>query len=260
MVERYQPETVSDSKPTRDRSPSFPFIPLQGAIERLVQFEDFFKRHPAPANKVGLAWKMKENSSQALQTVAALKAFGLLESKRGSGEISVSEGGRTYVRAQQESVRGEVLKRAALKPVLMSKYWELWDADRPPDAVCLDELVLRGGFTQAAAETFLKVYDATIGYAKLGGSDKVAEQPVDNGDDGEAQEPPAHPPVPPPPAGQAKARVTLMESERVVFTEESDPQTYVRLIASGIVDDSLLEALEDYVKRQRKRLAKGAAN
>lgn len=45
-----------------------------------------------------------------------------------------------------------------------------------------------------------------------------------------------------------------MEGERVVFTEENDPQTYVKLIASGIVDDTLLEALEDYVKRQRKRL------
>ncbi len=52
-----------------------------------------------------------------------------------------------------------------------------------------------------------------------------------------------------------------MEGERVVFTEETDPQTYVKLVASGIVDDSLLEALEDYVKRQRKRLqsSKGEA-
>jgi hypothetical protein len=40
----------------------------------------------------------------------------------------------------------------------------------------------------------------------------------------------------------------------VVFTEETNPQTYVKLVASGAVDDSLLEALEDYVKRQRKRL------
>jgi hypothetical protein len=45
-----------------------------------------------------------------------------------------------------------------------------------------------------------------------------------------------------------------MEGERVVFTEETDPANYVKLVASGAVDDSLLEALEDYVKRQRKRL------
>ena len=28
----------------------------------------------------------------------------------------------------------------------------------------------------------------------------------------------------------------------------------MKLVASGLMDDSLLEALEDYVKRQRKRL------
>ena len=49
-----------------------------------------------------------------------------------------------------------------------------------------------------------------------------------------------------------------MDGERIVFTEESNPQTYLKLVASGAgaLDDSLLEALEDYVKRQRKRLTR----
>jgi len=41
---------------------------------------------------------------------------------------------------------------------------------------------------------------------------------------------------------------------RAVFTEETTPQTDVKLGASGDVDDTLLEALGDDVKRQRKRL------
>lgn len=45
-----------------------------------------------------------------------------------------------------------------------------------------------------------------------------------------------------------------MAGERVVFTEETNPQQYLKLVASGEVDESLLEALEDYVKRQKKRL------
>jgi hypothetical protein len=45
-----------------------------------------------------------------------------------------------------------------------------------------------------------------------------------------------------------------MEGERVVFTEESNPQRYVKLVASGEIDETLLDALSDYVKRQRKRL------
>jgi hypothetical protein len=45
-----------------------------------------------------------------------------------------------------------------------------------------------------------------------------------------------------------------MEGERVVFTEESNPQNYLKLIASGEVDATMLEALQDYVKHQKKRL------
>ena len=39
----------------------------------------------------------------------------------------------------------------------------------------------------------------------------------------------------------------------VVFTEESNPQQYVKLVVSGDVDEMLLDALQDYVKRQKKR-------
>ncbi len=49
-----------------------------------------------------------------------------------------------------------------------------------------------------------------------------------------------------------------MDGERVAFTEESQPGHYLKLIASGSVDDTMLEALEDYVKRQRKRLQAAA--
>lgn len=46
-----------------------------------------------------------------------------------------------------------------------------------------------------------------------------------------------------------------MDGERIVFTEESNPQQYLKIIASGDVDETMLDALEDYVKRQKKRLA-----
>lgn len=43
-------------------------------------------------------------------------------------------------------------------------------------------------------------------------------------------------------------------AERTVFTEEGAPGQYLTLKVSGEVTDDMLEALEDYVKRQRKRL------
>lgn len=182
------------AKPKRDRSPSFPFIALHPAINRLVAFEDHFKRHPAPAKHSGKAWGMKGWTSQAQQTLAALKAFGLVE-YQGSGdalEASVSEEGRTYLRAQQDSIKREVLKRVALKPKNLAKYFAMWGSDRPPDEVCLDQLVLKGGFTEPAAKLFLQVYDATISYAGLAESDKLA--PADLGSEEEMDDPPPPPP------------------------------------------------------------------
>ncbi|MBV8548541.1 MAG: hypothetical protein JO126_03690 [Alphaproteobacteria bacterium] len=175
-------EEISGEKGSRERSPSFPFIPLKTAIERLTAFEDYFKRHPSPADKAGLAWGMKGYGSQTQQMLAALKSFGLVE-YQGTGpkrSVSVSEEGRTYLRAQQDSIKKAIIKRAALKPKLIEKYWSLWGADRPPDAVCLDELVLKGAFPQNAAETFLRVYDSTIDYAGLSESDKINNEEVEN--------------------------------------------------------------------------------
>ncbi len=85
-------DAASASKGKKDRSPSFPFIPLGAAIDRLAAFEAKFGRHPTPADKAGLAWGIKEGSSQADQTLAALRSFGLVIYK-GTGpkrEVSIS--------------------------------------------------------------------------------------------------------------------------------------------------------------------------
>jgi len=248
-------------KASKDRSPSFPFIPLEIAIQRLEQFEKKFGRHPAPAGKVGLAWDMKERSSQADQTLAALKSFGLIKYE-GMGlarHALLTDEGRNYLRAQQESSKKEILKVCALRPKILRTFWASWGADRPPDEVALDKLILQNGFSEGGAKNFLKVYDGTVAYAGLSSSDKFdAEQDVDSGEDDDAGEQPdagikPKPPAPTPPVHHGKVKV--MDGERVVFTEESNPQNYLKLIASGEVDETMLEALEDYVKRQKKRLA-----
>jgi type II secretory pathway component PulF len=46
----------------------------------------------------------------------------------------------------------------------------------------------------------------------------------------------------------------MMDGERVVFTVETNPQNYLKLVVSGEVDGTMGEALEDYVKRQKRQL------
>jgi hypothetical protein len=64
-----------------------------------------------------------------------------------------------------------------LHPKQIRSHWDRWGADRPKDAACLDDLVLKEGFTQDGAATFLRVYDATIAYAGLTEADKTHDKP-----------------------------------------------------------------------------------
>src|ERR1700722_5810326 len=114
----------------RDRSPAYPIVPLQMALQRLMEFDIHFKRTPARPGKVGDAWGIKAKA-YADRTVAALKYFGLLD-YQGAGKgrtVVVSDEGRKYLRAQQDETKREVIKIAALRPKQISKYWARWGAD-----------------------------------------------------------------------------------------------------------------------------------
>ena len=154
------------SKAPRERSPSFPFIPLKAAVDRLIAFEKLFGRHPAPTKKAGLAWDMKETSSQADQTLAAMRSFGLIayEGSGASRVAKLTDEGRNFLRTQQESVKHQILRQCALRPRIIRKFWAQWGEDRPPNPVALDQLY-DASFSEAGAVNFLKVYDDTISYA-----------------------------------------------------------------------------------------------
>ena len=44
--------------------------------------------------------------------------------------------------------------------------------------------------------------------------------------------------------------------ERVVLTEQADGARGLKLIAIGEIDADMLEALEDFIRRQKRRLAR----
>ena len=45
-----------------------------------------------------------------------------------------------------------------------------------------------------------------------------------------------------------------MEGERVVFSEEVGAANYLKLVAQGEMNVDLLDALEDFIKRVKRRL------
>lgn len=218
----------------RDRSPAYPNIPLKGALERLAEFDNHFKRSPARAGRVGDAWGIK-GKAYVDRTAAALRYFGLLD-YLGSGkerQIVLSEEGRKYLRSQQEETKRQVVKAAALRPKQIAKFWEMWGEDRPADAACLDDLVFKHGFSEKGAGDFLRIYDETIAFAGLSEADKIPdnfeeeeEEPTEALSGDEEQEAlRRHSPA----TGKAK----LMAGEREITTGLLSKEASFRLIVSG---------------------------
>lgn len=165
----------------RDRSPQFPALPLEVALERLVSFESHFKRSAARPENMGSAWGVSKPYADRI--VAALRYYGLLD-YNGAGkerQIVISQEGRNILRAQQDEVKQQFIKEAALSPKQIGFFWDEWGEDRPSDRACLDNLVLDHNFSVSGAKDFLRVYDNTISFAGLSKSDKITPEDLGGG-------------------------------------------------------------------------------
>jgi hypothetical protein len=251
---------MADSTAKRDRSPAFPQVPLGEAVDRLIAFEKHFGRHAAPLDRAGTAWGLKQYGD----ILAALRYFGLLEYAGDSNarQVIITDEGRNLLRAQQEATKREIIRRAALRPKEIAKFWPKWGSDRPPDEVCLDELILRNGFSTRGAPLFLSSYDATISFAGLATPGKIdADLPAEANAGGGATTDarnvasPANPPPPfmkPPPASKG---MTLMADERELTAGLLSKDANFRLIVSGPVGVREIERLIRKLELDKEILA-----
>jgi len=244
----------------RDRSPAFPVIPLEDALERLVQFENHFKRSGARPEKVGDAWGIAAKS-YADRIAAAMRYYGLLDYQtQASGRsVVVSEEGRKYLRAQQEETKREIVRAAALRPKQIAKFWDEWGKDRPADPACLDDLTLKNGFSDGGARDFLKVYDATIAYAGLTDSDKAqASATVDASGNEDCDDDRSRHSTQQPVQRTRKAEGMLMEGERELTTGLLSKGASFRLIVSGKIGEKEIERLIRKLQLDKEILAESA--
>lgn len=158
----------------KERSPSFPFIPLQKALERAHAMLAAHRRNQTRPSAVSDTWGYSPSSSGFMQTVAALKAYGLIDDV-GRGEdrrVQLSDLAVRILSDAREGAREQAIKEAAMKPKMFMAYSVIWFPERPSDAHCLSELTLDRGFTQEAAKLFLRVFDENMSFAFHGSPDK----------------------------------------------------------------------------------------
>ena len=121
---------------------------------------------------------------------------------------------------------------------------------------------MRWGFADIAVAPAIRSYMETYGFLRqesaiesYDGPNQIDLNPSQRADADAGIQLPAIRSEAPAVEAPLSSGVRIMSGERVVFVEESGPDQYLKLVAAGQMDESLLEALEDFVRRQKKRLA-----
>jgi hypothetical protein len=250
------------------RGPGYPGISVGQATNLARKIFQKNRTNPidreAAAKDMGFAG-LTGSSTKAL---ADLSHYGLLD-KAGKGAIRVSQRAVDilYPDPAHPASKAVALRAAAFSPSLFASLRTQFH-DGVPSENSLRAYLVRQKYGSAAVEAIVTSYTDTcrlVQQEAVTESDgqhetKVAEPDAGTESTGQAVDA-NMPPVSP--GSSQKGEVPVMSGERVVFVDEASPGRYLKVIASGELDAVLLEALEDFTKRRKKRLpgtvdAKGA--
>ena len=156
--------------PVKQRSPRYPVVDLETALDLLRKLYDKVGRSEFHPDDAAAAWGYNSVSGPLRSKIATLRQYGLLEGKRGryAENPRISQRGLSLAGPDQ-TVRGreyrDELQEVALAPPLFSEIYNTMP--NAIDAVFRRHLVVRKGFTEDGARRFMEGYRATIKFVNL---------------------------------------------------------------------------------------------
>jgi len=172
-----------------ERSPNYPSLTLQEAIERTRRIYDKFGRRTLTSEDAFTAMGYKSASGTAKSHLGALRAYGLLDASKGT--LRVSERAMRLMMTPSDSFEYVTEARAAaLEPGIFRDLYETKQDEG--DGPLRRYLVIERKFREDGANRLLKVYRDTLSFAGL---DKAGYAPgmssaIDTKQEPAATEPP----------------------------------------------------------------------
>lgn len=154
------------------RGPSYPFIDLRKAVERVseVTSKGAERAKLAPESFYKF-WGYAPKSSGARQTMAAMNAYGLVEYVgRGTDRrVQLTDCARRIGldRTPGSVEKARALRQAALAPSIFADLWEHFGPHLPHDEVMASWLVLDRHFNQSGADAAIENFKVTVDFASL---------------------------------------------------------------------------------------------
>jgi hypothetical protein len=187
-------KVVTTGGKKKARSPAYPFVGLKKAIERAGEIYAKENKHPARFQQVAEHWGFKASSSGAMQTVAALRQFGLVTFE-GDGVaenrlVRLTDGAIRILLDERPVERQAAIEQAALKPKLYQELWTKYGAQLPSDPTILSYLKVDRGFNPGAVDAVLKAYKDTLAFAKPSENATLSETSEDESEDSDEDQDP----------------------------------------------------------------------
>lgn len=261
-------------KASMGRSPGYPFIPLEAALQRATLLYKSEKVNFAHYSTVMQHWGYTQKSGSGRLVFAAVKSFGLIDVK-GEGDsrsARVSDAARRVILDERPNSeeRRKLLRDMALRPKKHRELWTHYEGVLPSDTELLFQLKTKWDFSDGGAADFLAEFRKTLAFAKVDSSATVEaastdEEEADDGNDGGsgraadgANPAPASrnvspPPTPTPPPqrpladGRAMVQVKafdLDDNARVIFEAPMPTRDFGRVAA---IHAALERALKDFL-------------
>lgn len=239
----------------RVRSPSYPSISLDTAIQKLTDFHSAEGRNESIL-AVGIQhFGYSPTSGSGQKALAALSSFGLID-VAGTGpsrRVKVSELALRILlddRVDSED-RDKNIKKAALLPKIHQKLWDRWGKDLPSSENMRHTLIFDYKFNEKCVADFIREYQNTIEFAGLleDTLEVVTVESELTGDDDDPEteelyETEKLEPAPKPQQMESQSRsYSQSPSEIEIAMFPVGKSTSIKLIGSGEITKKSIEAL-----------------
>lgn len=158
-------------KRRRERSPAYPGIGLEAAIERARTLYDREGRHPVPVEVALQDWGYSVKSSGGRTVLAALKQYGLLEEERSGShrQVRLTAPALSILLDERQGSpeKIEAIQTAALSPKIHEELRTKYDSHIPSDDNLRYYLRVERHYTDSAVAEFVPQFRATMEFAGL---------------------------------------------------------------------------------------------
>lgn len=219
--------SATPMKKPKLRSPNYPVVGLERAVELAALLHKQYGSHPVPVTLIHKLWKFAEGSNTGNQCISALRSYGLVDV---TGELLHRKAAMSKVGVRivgNAPDRPSLLKTAALGPVIHKEILEHFgEAGLPADDLLERYLVWDRPegqrFNPGSVKEFIERFRGTLAY-----SGALPADIIDSGDghESDAEGGQCEVKLDPPPADktQRKRRIVSTGMKEDVFTlEEGD--------------------------------------